>query len=189
MILLDQKLISEDIIKKQFTCNIEKCKGACCVKGDAGAPLLQKEIDTIDKNLSKILEFVEPKHREQIQKNGFHKSTQNKHETLCMPSGECVFVTYTNGIAECGIEKANNHLDFNFQKPISCHLYPIRVSQVGEYTALNYHHWDICNPACELGKKKGVFVFSFLKNGLIRAFGKSFYKLLEAYANSLQPPK
>jgi len=184
MILLDNKLISEDIIEKSFACDITKCKGSCCVKGDAGAPLLANETALIEENLNDIVPFINPEGKAFIEKDGFHISNKGNLETQCLPTGECVFVSYKNGIATCGIENANAKHHFGFKKPVSCHLYPVRVSEVGEYIALNYHQWDICQTARENGKLTQTPIYIFLKDSLVRAFGQEFYQKLSAYAES-----
>lgn len=186
MILLEDKLISEDLMEKNFICNLSKCAGACCVKGDAGAPLTEGEVDTINQNIETIIDFVDDSGAEAIRKNGFATKREGELETACLPTGECVFVKYENGVATCGIENANRAHGFNFQKPISCHLYPVRVSKVGEYTAINYHKWDICSPACVFGDQEKVPVYRFLKEALIRAFGEETYAQLDAYATSIE---
>ena len=182
MILLENKLISEDIIDKTFVCDLNKCQGACCVKGDAGAPLLQNEIDIISSNLSTISENIDPAGADAIMKSGFYIGEGEATETHCLPTGACVFVKHENGVATCGIEKTYEQGKINFKKPISCHLYPIRVSKVGEYTALNYHQWDICKEACNKGQVTGTPIYIFLKDAITRAFGKDFFNQLEAYA-------
>jgi hypothetical protein len=186
LILLGDKLISEDIIEKNFICNLSKCAGACCVKGDAGAPLTKTEVDTIAEQLPTILKFIDPKGAELIRQEGFMIQKEDEIETNCLPTGECVFVKYEDGTATCGIESANNEYNFDFKKPLSCHLYPIRVSQVGDYTALNYHKWDICSPACAFGDKEKVPVYRFLKEAIVRGFGEETYLQLDAYAKSLE---
>jgi len=183
MILLDNKLISDDILKNKFACALDKCKGGCCVKGDAGAPIETEEITLIDKNIEHIKPFMDELGLQVLKEKGFYVSQGDKHETTCAASGECVFVSYKNDIATCAIENAYTEGKSTFLKPISCHLYPVRVSKVGAYTTLNYHHWDICNPACENGEKLGLPVYTFLKSAIIRAFGKDFYNMLSAYAN------
>lgn len=182
MILLDDKLIAEDILKNQFACAIDKCKGACCVKGDAGAPLEFDEINAIDENLENIKPYMDPLGLEVLAEKGFYLKQDGQYETACAPSGECVFVSYKDNIATCAIENANHEGKSSFLKPISCHLYPVRVTKVGEFTTLNYHHWDICNPACVNGAELGLPVYAFLKNALIRAYGKDFYTMLSEYA-------
>jgi hypothetical protein len=177
MILVQNTLISEDIFEKQFICNLNACKGACCVEGDSGAPLLESEIYEIENNFLGILPYLSSESQLYLQKDGIWvKDKDGDIGTTCRPSGECNFA-YKDGSRNlcCGIEKAWNEGNSSFQKPISCHLYPIRISKVGDYDALNYHRWDICSPACKLGKKEGVSVFEFLKDALIRKYGAEWY--------------
>ncbi|MCO6494055.1 MAG: DUF3109 family protein [Bacteroidetes bacterium] len=182
MILIGDKLISDDLFDVKFVCDLEKCLGACCVEGDAGAPLNDNEIEPIKKNLKAVEPFLPDAQKELLKKSGFYeKDFTGELVTTCLPTGECVF-SYRDerGILGCALEKAYREGKSDFKKPISCHLYPIRVSKVGEYTALNYHEWDICKPALKLGEKLGVPVFRFLKEPLIRNFGVDFYNELEA---------
>lgn len=181
MILLEDKIISEEIFSTSFICHLEKCKGTCCIEGDSGAPLELSEVECIQENLEQILPYMEPLQKELLNKQGFHENDEDGDEvTTCLPTGECVFTRRNEqGILECGIENAFNDGKSNFRKPLSCHLYPIRLSKVGNYTAINYHKWDICNPGCILGEENQVPLFRFLKDALIRAFGTSFYQSLE----------
>lgn len=188
MIIHEPALVSEDILEKNFICDLSKCKGACCVEGEFGAPLLQHEIETLEKELKQILPFLTPESRAQIEQKGFWEYDNEKEEvTTCLPAGECNF-SYrdASGILSCGIELAWKEGATTFRKPISCHLYPIRVSQVGSYEALNYNRWDICKPACKLGDKHQMPVFRFLKEALVRKFGKEWYDELELIASSLE---
>jgi hypothetical protein len=181
MILLEDKIISEEIFSTDFICHLEKCKGACCIEGDSGAPLDSDEVLKIQEMLEQILPYMEPLQKELLQKTGFHENDEDGDiVTTCLPSGECVFTKRNEqGILECGIENAFLSGKSNFRKPISCHLYPIRLSKVGNYTAINYHKWDICNAACQLGQENQMPLFRFLKDALIRAFGSDFYQSLE----------
>lgn len=187
MLILEPALISEDLIEKKFICDLSKCKGACCVEGEFGAPLLEEEITLIEKDLKKILPYLTKASQEDIAKRGVvEKDTDGDLVTTCLPSGECNFAYYDEQqILSCGIEKAWKEGKTTFRKPISCHLYPIRVSQVGQYEALNYHRWEICKPACKLGEKHQVPVYQFLKEPLIRKFGETWYNELDAIAQSL----
>lgn len=186
MFEIGDTLVSLEVIQEEFICNLDACKGACCVEGDAGAPLLKEEIPIIEKDLQKILPYVDPKGKELIDSIGFYEIDQRDDEpvTTCIGGKACSFVTYSGGMALCGIENAFNDHQTEFMKPISCHLYPIRLSKVGHYTALNYHQWEICSPACTLGRKEKVAVYQFLKDPLIRAFGEEWYEELCAVAKS-----
>ncbi len=184
MIIHGKALISEDLLEKHFICNLEKCKGACCVEGEFGAPLEQEEIAILENELDNIKPFLSEKGRKAIARHGvWEKDSEGDIVTTCLPSGECNFSIYDkNGILGCGIEQAWKEGKTGFRKPISCHLYPIRLTKLPDYEALNYHRWEICKPACALGKKHEVPVFKFLKDALIRKFGKAWYSGLEAIA-------
>ena len=186
MILLGETLISEDILDKHFICDLGKCKGACCVEGDFGAPLEKEEIKSIKKELKNILPFLNKASVKNIKDRGFHeKDDIGEPVTTCLPTGECNFsFRDETGILNCGIEKAWQAGKSTFRKPVSCHLYPIRVNKVGAYDALNYNRWDICKPACRLGEKHSMPLFRFLKDALIRRFGKGWYEELEQIFNS-----
>ena len=182
--------MADAVVKKHFACNLEACKGACCVEGDFGAPLTEDEILTIEQILNKVTPYLSDKSRKVIQEKGF--STYNEEadtqETELMPDGACVFMgREDNGITFCGIEKAYYDGKVEFKKPISCHLYPIRVSknkQTG-FQALNYDKWDICNAACARGDKEQIKIYEFAKEALIRAYGEEFYEELEAAAEKV----
>lgn len=188
MILLENTLVSEDVLEKEFICNLTACKGACCVEGDFGAPISEDEITLIEQNLQGILPYLEPASINEIEKKGFwEKDIDSDLVTTCLPSGECNFSIRDeqSGALKCGIEKAYFEGKSTIKKPISCHLYPIRVSKVGDYDAINYHKWDICKPACELGKKEGVTVYQFLKDPLIRKYGNEWFEELDAIAKQI----
>ncbi len=184
MILLDNTLISEDIIEKEFVCNLNKCKGSCCVEGEFGAPLEQHEIDAIESNLHHIKPYITAQSVKSVAQKGVcEKDSDGDWVTTCLPSGECNFsYRNDNGILSCGIEKSWREGKSSIRKPSSCHLYPIRLSKVGEYTALNYHRWEICKPACKLGKENQVAVYRFLKDALIERFGEEWYNTLDELA-------
>ena len=190
MILIDDKLISDDVVKNHFVCNLKACKGACCYEGDYGAPLEKEEMLVIEEILEHIKPFLSPASVQKIEADGF--SAYNKihkvHETALMPDDACVFMGRDEiGITFCGIEKAYNAGSINFKKPISCHLYPVRVikNEKSGFEALNYDRWDICNSACSNGENKKVRIFEFVKDALIRKYGIDFYEELEAAAENL----
>ncbi len=187
MILFENTLLSEELFDNHFICDLTKCKGACCVEGDFGAPLEEKEIAILENELDKILPYLSMEAVTQIKSKGvWEKDKDGDIVTTCLPSGECNF-SFRNeqGILSCGIEKAWKEGETQFRKPISCHLYPIRISKVGEYDALNYNRWEICKPACKLGEKHKVTVFAFLKEPLIRKFGENWYNEVTAISSSL----
>ncbi len=186
MIIVGNALVSEDILEKKFECQISLCKGACCVHGDAGAPLEASELEIIEKELEHVKPFMGEEGLSLLDAQGFHEKVRDGDlVTVCRPTGECLFVVYDEvGIAGCAIEKAYFDNKTWFRKPMSCHLYPIRAKQYGEYMALNYHHWNLCNDACKVGEEKKVPVYRFLKEALTRKMGPVWYEEFEAIAEA-----
>lgn len=186
MIAIDNSLVSEDLLDKHFVCDLSKCKGACCVEGDAGAPLEDKEVE----KLEEIFEDIKPYLREEgilaILQNGtsVQDPSDNEWVTPLVNNSECAYVVFENGITKCGIEKAWKDGISDFRKPVSCHLYPIRITSYKSYDAVNYDKWDICAPACDLGKELKVPVYQFAKDSLIRKYGENWYKDLEEVAKN-----
>ena len=187
MIIIQEKIISTQVFKKSFICNLSKCKGACCWEGDFGAPLEADEELKIAASLDEIKEYLPKENIAKIQEDGFTSfyPKMNANGTTLMPDKSCVFMNKDhNGIAVCGIEQAHRDHKTDFKKPISCHLYPIRVSknEKTNFEALNYDDWDICSAACQLGEEQKVPVYQFLKEALIRKYGDSFFEEMEAAA-------
>lgn len=173
-------LISSEIFSTNFVCHLEKCKGACCIEGDRGAPLAEDEIPKIEKNLSAIKSYMTPECLELLEHEGFHEGSEiDDIATTCLPTGECVFAYRKDGILGCAMESAYKAGESDFYKPISCHLYPIRIGNAGAFETVNYHEWDICKAACSLGNELNVPVFSFLKEPLIRKYGLEWFQELE----------
>ncbi len=191
MLIIQEILISDAIIEEQFLCNLTACKGACCWEGDYGAPLETDELNTLEEIYGEIEPFLTKEGRRAISKNGLFKYYEEPKEygTPLIKSKACVFTVFDqNGTAKCGIEEAHLAGATDFKKPISCHLYPIRVSKNIKtgFEALNYDRWDICSAACALGKKEQLPVFKFLKEALVRKYGAEFYEELEAAAGYLK---
>lgn len=185
MIIVGNALLSEDILEKKFVCQLDKCKGACCVQGDAGAPLLHEELNSIEEVMEKVKPYMRESALTLIEETSFFARDPRDGElvTQCEDSGECVFVNYDEkGTAKCTIEQAYNQGEIDFKKPISCHLYPIRAKKYGTHVALNYHKWEICSDACKAGEEMKVPVFRFLKEPLIRKMGEEWYQELEKVA-------
>lgn len=190
MLIVGNAIVSEDVIEKKFACNTLACHGACCVQGDAGAPLLPDEIHIIAKELPVISDFLSKEGLQLIHEQGFHTTDPDGEAvTTCLPGGECSFLVYEGITATCGIENAWKAGKSTFQKPVSCHLYPIRAKQYGEYMALNYHRWDICEPACQRGNEENIPVYAFLKDALIRKMGAEWYTEFEAIAKDWESQK
>lgn len=184
MFQLRKSIVSEDLLEKDFVCNLTACKGACCVKGEAGAPLEKKETEILQNIYPKIKPFLRKEGVEAIEKQGTSITSDfGELETPLVNGEECAYVTFDDkGTALCGIEEAYNKGVVDYKKPISCHLYPVRIKDYSEFSAVNYHKWDICDDACALGKELQVPVYKFVKEALIRKFGESWYKELEEIA-------
>jgi hypothetical protein len=184
MIKVDNCLISEDVIEKSFACNVSACKGVCCIEGDAGAPLEKEEIDIISQNIGTIKTEMDETGLALLKEEGFAEKDpfDQMDVTTCKENKECVFVVRKDGILNCAIEIANKKNDFGFPKPLSCHLYPIRIDKYSEYYALNYHRWSICADACTKGAADDIKVYQFAQHALERKFGEQWYKDLERAA-------
>lgn len=178
LVNVEDKIVSLDLFKNNFTCNLNACKGACCVEGDAGAPLTLEEIDILEDILEDVKPYMRPEGILAIEENGvFYMDPENTPVTTLINEKECAFAYFDeHGIAKCAIEKAYNEGKVDFKKPISCHLYPIRTKEIGGVTALEYNQWDICDPACKLGEELKVPVYQFLEESLTRAYGESFFE-------------
>ncbi len=174
-------LISEDIFEQRFVCDLNACKGACCVEGESGAPLEPEEAELMTALWPKIRPYIPEKGQRAIDKDGVSEVDEDGElvTTLVEGRGECAFTVFENGMALCGIEKAWKDGAVPFRKPISCHLYPIRVAKLKFHEGLNYHRWPICKPACTCGAKLNVPVYRFLKDPLIRKYGEQWYAELE----------
>ncbi|MBN3034829.1 MAG: DUF3109 family protein [Bacteroidales bacterium] len=184
MLILDNILIGDDITGARFACDLAQCKGACCIQGDTGAPLEPLEIAELEDHLDDIAPFMTRKGLEVVRKEGVFDYDQNGHFVTPLVNGrECAFAVFEKRIARCAIEKAYEAGRIPFGKPISCHLYPIRLSQTGNFTSMQYHRWHICQPARTCGKKKNIPLCLFLKDALIRRFGADWFERLDARLN------
>lgn len=187
MFQLGKTLISENIIEKDFVCNLSACKGACCIDGDAGAPLEKEETKILEEIYPKVKPYLRKEGIEAIETQGVYIETdEGELETPLINNADCAYVTFNDrGVALCGIEEAYNKGDISFKKPISCHLYPVRVKDYSEFSAVNYHKWYICDDACTLGKELQVPIYKFVKDALIRKFGEDWYIELEKVAKKI----
>ena len=177
LVEIDDKIVSTDLFSEKFVCDLSKCKGACCVKGNGGAPLTGKEVELIEDNLEQIKPFMSEKGIQTIKDEGvYYLDEEDAPATKLIDKKECCFVYFDNSnTAKCSIETAYKSGEIDFNKPQSCHLYPIRIKEFTEFTALNYEEWDICAPACSLGQSLKVPVYKFLKEPITRVFGRSFF--------------
>jgi hypothetical protein len=184
MFQLGKTIVSEDILEKDFVCNLSKCKGACCVQGEAGAPLEKEEVAILKEVYPKVKHLLRKEGIEAIEKQGTSiVSDFGELETPLVNHEECAYVIFDeHNVAKCGIEEAYNQNLVDWKKPVSCHLYPIRVKDYSEFAAVNYHRWDICDDACTLGKELQMPVYKFTKEALIRKFGEDWYLELEKVA-------
>ncbi len=191
MILVENTVISDDIVEKLFVCHLQKCKGECCVAGDLGAPLETPEIEELTQNYPQIKPYLSHSGRYEIERQGiFIIDEEGDNSTPLINNRECAYAIYDqNNTLKCGIEQAYLDGKSTFQKPISCHLYPIRITPYDEYEAINYDRWDICADACRLGNKLGIPVYQFLKTPLIRRYGEKWYQELEQEAQLLRNDK
>ncbi|AOW21017.1 DUF3109 family protein [Urechidicola croceus] len=183
MIQLGKTIISEEIIEKEFVCNLSACKGACCIDGDAGAPLDESELQIMMDIYPKVKPFLRKDGIKAIEDQGLFTTVDGEHETTLIDGKDCAYVIFDDkNTALCGIEEAYNQGEITWKKPISCHLYPIRVQDYSEFSAVNYHKWEICDDACSLGKELQVPVYKFVKQALVRKFGENWYAELEKTA-------
>lgn len=192
MIAINHTLISEDIFDKKFVCDLNACKGQCCISGDSGAPLETRELKILDKVYSTVKPYMNEKGIAAVEKNGTYvlDSDGDYATTLVSDGAECAYVFFDDkNIAKCAIEQAYLDGKTDWKKPISCHLYPIRVTSYKEYDAVNYHSWHICKPACECGQQLNVPVFKFLKEPLIRKYGEPWYEELDAVYSAYSSKK
>jgi hypothetical protein len=184
-------LVSDELVEKHFICNLQACKGACCWEGDAGAPLEEAEKAILNDIFPTIRAYLSLAGIRAIEEQGTYQWYDNTESwgTTLIDGGPCAFMTYDAlGIAKCGIEQAHKDGVIDFLKPISCHLYPIRVSKSEElgFEALNYDEWDICSAACALGEREQVPVYVFVKDALVRQYGQDFYDELDGAATFLR---
>lgn len=184
MFQLRKTIVSEDIISSDFVCNLSTCKGACCIDGDAGAPLEESELQIMKDIYPKVKPFLRKEGIEAIEKQGvFTTNEDGEHETTLIDNKDCAYVIFDeNNVALCAIEEAYNQGEVQWKKPVSCHLYPIRVHNYTAFSAVNYNRWEICDDACTLGKELQVPVYKFVKQALIRKFGEDWYVELEKVA-------
>ncbi len=188
MFQLGKTIVSEDILEKEFVCNLSACKGSCCIEGEAGAPLLQEETSILEDIYPKVKPFLRKEGIKAIETQGtWIKNDFDDLETPLVNDAECAYVTFNDkGHASCGIEDAYNQGIIKWKKPISCHLYPIRTRDYSEFSAVNYHKWEICDDACSLGKELQLPVYKFLKDALVRKFGQNWYDALDKIAEEKQ---
>jgi len=188
MFQLGKTIVSEAIIENDFVCNLSACKGACCIDGDAGAPLTKDETQILEDIYPKVKPFLRQESIAAIEAQGTSITTAlGELETPLINGADCAYVIFDEkNTALCAIEEAYNQGEVSWKKPVSCHLYPIRVKEYTEFSAVNYDKWEICDDACSLGKELQVPVYKFVKEALIRKFGEDWYAELEKVARTMQ---
>ena len=180
MIIVENVLLSDDIADKYFSCDLRHCRGACCIHGERGAPLEPDELAVLNRNIDQIRLYLPSAGIQVIEREGIYlKHTGNRYSTPLINGKECVYSYYdADQIARCGIERAFNENKISFLKPISCHLYPIRIKKLAVCEIVNYHQCDFYLRAERLGREANIPVYKFLKAPLIRKFGAEWYDKL-----------
>ncbi|MCH2198515.1 MAG: DUF3109 family protein [Flavobacteriales bacterium] len=182
MIQIGRTIISTELFDEQFMCDLAACKGACCVEGSSGAPLEESELDLLEQVYPHVKPYMTEEGIKSIEENGFFVVDQDgDYTTPLVNDAECAYTIFdADGTAKCGIEAAYLDKKIDWHKPISCHLYPIRIKALKDFDAVNYHKWHICKPACDCGAKLQMPVFRFCKSSIIRKYGEEYYEELEA---------
>jgi len=186
MIQIDDKLMSMDIIEKKFVCDLQKCKGNCCVLGASGAPLEEDEVVLMKQIYPKIKTYLRPEAIKTIEQLGTAVIDSDKEwVTPLIKNMECVYAIFEDGIAMCAIEKAYEDRVISFIKPLSCHIYPIRIKEYEHFEAVNYDQQKICDPARILGENGNVPVYEFVETAITRKYGKAFMSKLKKMAGEV----
>lgn len=188
VIEIGKTLVSLDVFQKRFVCDLAACKGACCVHGDAGAPVEEHERALMEEALDAVLPYMRPEGVVAVAELGTTViDSDGDLTTPLIDGGECAYVTFdADGTAKCAFEQAYRDGKTSFYKPISCHLYPIRIKTYRNFEAVNYDKWDICKPACDCGEKLSVPVYKFVKNALVRKYGEEWFAQADAAAALLK---
>lgn len=184
MIQIEDTLVSLDLIERQFLCDLSQCKGACCVEGDSGAPLDDTELAQLQRILPHVWDDLSTEAQAVINQQGVaYIDVEGDTVTSIVKGKNCVFTYYeADGTCKCAIEKAYREGRINYYKPVSCHLYPVRVTQYRDFRAVNLHRWEVCRAAELLGKREGLPAYRFLKEPLVRKFGEAWYNSLHLCA-------
>lgn len=186
MLEIGKTLISLDVLSKQFCCDIASCKGSCCVYGDSGAPLSEQEARDMETDYVKIKPYLREAGVHAVEQQGVAVvDTDGDTVTPLVDNKECAYTVFENGVALCGIEKAYRDDKIDWMKPLSCHLYPIRIKKYKHYDAVNFDEWDICRTALDKGQSLGLPVYVFVKDALVRAYGQDWYDQLDYAAKNL----
>lgn len=187
MLEIQDTLVSLELLRKKFCCNLKSCLGGCCVYGDSGAPLTMDETGLLDDHLDSLRPYLRNEGIRTLLEQGMYVADiENDIVTPLVGGKECAYTVFNNGIAFCAIEKAYREGAIPFNKPVSCHLYPVRIKVYRQYTAVNYDEWEICRPALDEGDKRGIPLYQFLKEALVRKFGQEWFDQLDFAAKNLK---
>jgi hypothetical protein len=180
MLEIGRTIVSLDILEEKFLCDLTRCKGACCIEGDSGAPVTRDEETAIRQAYPAIAPFICEEQQNEIEKQGFAiVDSDGDLVTPLVNNRQCVYSYKENGFLKCAVEKAFLEGETQFRKPISCHLYPIRITEYKRFDAINYQKIDICKPGRECGKNAQLPLYVFLKEPLIRKYGEEWYEQLK----------
>jgi hypothetical protein len=183
---IDSKIVSLDLIQVKFACDLGKCKGYCCVYGESGAPLEEEEAGILKKIFPEIKKILRPEGILAIERQGTSVVDDDKDSvTPLVGKMECAYAIFEDGMARCGIEKAFEAGIISFRKPVSCHLYPVRIKKYKGFEALNYDYWHVCEPARINGTELNIPVYVFVRDALIRKYGEEFAGKLDQLAQEI----
>ena len=189
IVQIGDTLISEEVVSEWFSCDYEVCRGKCCIVGDSGAPLGEDELESLERNYPVYSDLMQSKGRAAVSRLGFFDIDRDGDlvTPLCEGSEECAYCFFEGaGNCLCAMERRWFEGRCDFRKPISCQLYPIRITRMpGGGEALNLHRWDICRDAFEKGKREGTRVYQFLKDPLVRKYGQEWWDMLDAAARMI----
>ena len=183
MLDIQNVLVSLDLAERFFCCDLDSCHGECCIEGDAGAPITKAEYERLKRLTHQVWDNLLPQAQAEIDRSGVgYIDEEGDLVTSIVDGKNCVFTCYgPDGMCQCALEKAYREGKTDFRKPISCYLYPVRITEYPTFTAVNYHRWKICRPAEKLGRKLGIRLYQFLKEPLTSRFGEAWYaELAEA---------
>lgn len=189
MFRVGDTILSEEIATSKFACNISRCKGACCVVGESGAPVSRKEIPVVRKAFRKLKDELRPEALAAVENHGLIQGdAENGFEISCVDERECIFVDYTDeGVAVCSIQRAYLENRFVWEKPVSCHLYPVRLKKIGGLEYANFEYIpDICEAGCSNGKEKSIYLSDFLEDALVRRYGRTWFEEFSDKCNKVR---
>ncbi len=190
MVEIGDKVISIDLVEMHFACDLDTCKGACCIHGESGAPLEHEEVDLLKEEYPVFRGYLRPEGIRAIEEQDTSVlDADNEMVTPLVDGRECAYTVFEEGIARCALEKAFDEGMISIRKPVSCHIYPVRIRKYNAFKAVYYDRWAICDPARDYGKEKNIRVFRFVREGIERKFGKEFYKQLEVLASQTDQQK